>query len=247
MQTSSQLAMNKKHPDYAGLKVCVPFNRRGAAQVDLVKRDVYSVGAGTPTITVQRGGYAFSSTDVSAYLQSGNTTALWSTDLSVSCQLMIDALAGSPGVWAVGDLGLAIEASGNPHLWNGASVNWDLTASSFAFTTGVWYTIGVRYRSTPSTLSGFYVNGRRYDASGGAAYTASGGVFIGKTTQVNRETFAGKLRDFRVWNRYMPDATFERAHFDPLSFYTMPRTLIAKRFGANLGSFLPFMHPSLQS
>jgi hypothetical protein len=246
MQAGAALAVNRGHPDALGLVVCLPLSDRNINRnVDLVRGDAYTVGAGSPTKAVMPQGVGFSSTDVSAYLVGTTTTSPWVTEFSVSCQIFMNSFTGSPGLWSFGGVGLAIETTGVLSLWN-ASSNQGLTSPSSAVATNRAHTVGVSFHA--GGVQALYVDGARVAGPTSAfAFTATAEASnIGRTKQASRETCDGKIRDVRVWARVMPDATFARAHYDPLSFYRLaaPTDVSSPFLG---GQFMPFLHPALQS
>ncbi len=60
--------------------------------------------------------------------------------------------------------------------------------------------------------------------------------------------YKSKFMDVRIWNRFMPDAAFQRYLYNPRAFYTVSRASLkgvsANAFGR---MFFPFLHPALQS
>lgn len=126
-------------------------------------------------------------------------------------------------------------------------VNDNLSVFAVAGPTGVvgqHYTLGLRVRPGVANPH-LFVDGERFTVTVTPSAFSATALGIGNTASVV-QTFQGKIRDVRIWNRWMPDAAFERYYRNPLAFYQVARGATGPSFGVP-GNFFPFLHPSLTS
>jgi hypothetical protein len=166
------------------------------------------------------------------------------TDLSVSCWVTLDANLANYGVFGqtiifVGSVGFGIMPAG-AQFGIGATADISTgTGQGAAPTGGQSYQVGFSLHSAASGF--FYINGVE------TALTTF--PTIGSNQLMLGHAGAGSaitvVSDIRVWNRFMPRATFERHYSQPSLFYKQGRVgSIRGRLVANSGGFMPFLHPA---
>lgn len=247
MQTlvTQGLVLNRRHADAVGCFFAVPVMERGGDTV----RDVAwsgSKGLGQPVWTGTRS-YVNQRRGRALNISVGNTVATpstgqpWSNDFSVCATVTITTPTNQNAVVRCGGFLFGVRSiGGTVSLWdNGATV----VSNGPAITASVESTIGVRWRTgvTPD----FFLNGVRSLGDATVAITS----VATKTTiggQAAVADMVGTVRDVRIWNRFMPDATFRRYHYDPYSFYMPDESMLVSAPFLG-GQFMPFLHPSLQS
>lgn len=245
------LRINRSHPDAVGCYFALPVMERGGNTV----RDVAwngSKGLGQPAWSGTRS-YGNLRSGRAMSVSTGNTIATptagtpWVKDFSVCFSVQVSSFIASKGGFIrSGGFAIAHTASAGTLELHQDNVAVRKT-STVALSTGVYYTVGVRYRGSDNT-GAFFVNGVK------ETFTASGAVVPASfTTSVfaafNAAVATCLIRDIRIWNRFMPDVTFERYHTQPLAFYR-PRAPFGLRgvVLSNAGRyFMPFMHPSFTS
>lgn len=198
-----------------------------------------AVWTGTRSYVNLRGGRGLSLTNGN-YIGTPNTGTPWTNNFT--CFFTAQPTATQGGCYVrCGGFVIGLTAS-VLRLFNEAGTT--IATSTFAAATnGLEYALGVRYRNSDNLVT-FFKDGAKQDIAGGALVTSAVTTNL-LQWPVNSATTV-VLRDIRIWDRYMPDAAYERYYTNPHAFYTrQPLALRAPSF--NAGRFFPFMHPSLSS
>jgi hypothetical protein len=115
-----------------------------------------------------------------------------------------------------------------------------------ALTVGPRYVVGLRGKPGVANLD-LFVNGARFTVAATPSAFSATPLSLGNTVAMS-QGYKSKFMDVRIWNRFMPDAAFQRYLYNPRAFYTVSRASLkgvsANAFGR---MFFPFLHPALQS
>jgi hypothetical protein len=244
------LRINRRHPDAVGCYFAMPVEERGGETV----RDLMwsgSKGLGQPVWTGARAygnlrrGRAVS-VGLGVLVGTPLTGTPWSSDFSVCFTMNASTFATAKGGF-IRSGGFAIAHTTGVGTLELHQDNVAVRATSgVALNVNQEYVIGLRYRLSDLNVN-IYINGSRETLTAGAAVTTS--AFTTATfASFNAQAAVALIRDIRIWNRYMPDATFERYYYKPNDFYqTRPSFLKSGAASFNAGRFFPFLHPALQS
>ncbi len=246
------LRLNRRHPDAVGCYFAMPVMERGGEVVrDLAWSGSKGLGqpvwSGTRSYVNIRHGRALS-------VSSGNTVGTagsgqpWATDWSVCLTVMPTAfIAAKGGLIRSGGFAIAHTASAGTVEIHQDNVAVRATSAQ-VLVVNQPTVLGVRWRGSDNAYA-FFFNGIKESGVGGGTVTSAAtptSIFAA----FNAATITGAIRDVRIWNRFMPDVTFERYYRDPLSFYVVrpPAFKGALSSSALFGRmFFPFLHPALQS
>jgi len=162
------------------------------------------------------------------------------------CQIIMSALPGldqsaivraNKGVLGMGTTGLLQFCSS---AGGGA-----LAQGTIACAANAPLSLGLRYQTGSNALS-FFINGRREDFTSTALANASEVVEVLHGVADTRAA-VGRIRDIRIWNRYLSDEAFKRYYTNPADFYTRASIVDFRGITFKGGSFIPFLHPYLTS
>lgn len=249
MQALQYLAINPRHPDAHGCFFAAPFTERGGS---ILRDATGSRGkgkgdcliVGTPTWDRMRSGHGVVVTQGNLY-QTASGASPWTSagGISVMFRVRPDSFPGTKV--AVNCCGISIGFQAGAALWVGND-NTSTDYSIGAFTAGIEYVIGVRWTSTGTVVSSF-INGAKNTSTASFPGSVAGRIGIGANTAASDQPMA--IRDFRIWDRLLPDSAFERYYTQPQAFYVLsakyPRlsSVLLRPSGA-AGRFLPFLHPA---
>jgi len=193
-------------------------------------------------------GFAFKPN--STRLEQPSATLLRNRQLSVAFSLMMTSSLIIQGILQINGVMVCTQndASGSLVVADSGGGNQSGTAGSGLLALNLWYRIGIRIRND-ATSADFFINGVKAPITGTTTNItpAAGITQIAGCNVAGQRTLVGFLRDVRVWDAAMPDATFERYYVNPWAFYTRSRPVFKAAAGGAGGRLLPFLHPSLQS
>lgn len=253
--SSKQWVLNRNDPDAKGLVIALPLTEGGGWVSGVRER----TGRFPIKFTAQAGlldsdsvvmpwGRALS-LNGTKYLSQPTSNIAGSNGLSMSCRVVVKA-AGTV------DEGILTCSAG--WIIHGTASFASNFAIRLAGTTGVslgtvptigqMYTIGVRFTVGSSNVDAFLDGVKLATLAVGGNYTSASEVLcVGTRPDIVGRATNCNIGDVRVWNRVMPDATFERAYTRPLGLYLPTRKVLRAQVGGGSASmFFPFLHPSLQ-
>jgi len=234
------LVLNRRHPDALGCFFAVPVMERGGE----VLRDVArggSKGLGQPVWTGTRSygnlrrGRAVSINGVSNVVATPVAGTPWSKNWSCVATINASANAGPDGFIRCGGFVLSVQANVLRVFTEAGGV---VATGTMTISLNTEYAVGARWRDSDNLVT-FFVNGAKQDIAGTAIATSSVTTKIGWNSPGTG--LVGLVKDVRIWDRYMPDATFERYYYDPNSFYARMRAVqVAVLVGA-FGRMFPML------
>lgn len=231
---------NPRHPDFKGCVAAWPMVNP-LSQPNAVSR-LYPMTSTAATRKVMRHGVGYEQLSTLGY-STAATIPAWSSGFSWLIQFNQDQTGGFPReIFEVNGHIFMTEIARQVSLYTTAGTQ--KAASTTVITLGREYSLGIRFDNASGVVS-FFIDGVREDVTSvsltpsATALTVGGGSF--------RNGGSGRIRDIRLYNRPMPDSTFERYHYNPNGFYLNPQRNWWKAVSFNAGRFMPFMHPALQS
>lgn len=238
------LSLNRHHPDAPGCFFAAPCNEKGGTLIhDVSGRRGKGLGS-----CVIAGATAATSSNLFRYgsgltvsntisFATGTGVAPWTTTGGVSMMAVvrIDSLP---------NIGVALRCCGitfGPTAGGAWFVGNDGTSSDFSAgvaAAGNEYVIGVRFASGTNNTS-IFINGVKF--TGTASFPgATSTVPLGVATSLGAASLNGIIRDIRMWDRSLPDVSFERYYYKPWDFYVPTKSILLRRRALNTGMFFPF-------
>lgn len=251
--------LNRAHPDAKGLVIALPLSEgKGTDFRDRtgVFKDLWSSTGGmvgTDWGNAQRGVGLKSIANSHGLLQNVSRVVS-SGDLSFACSVMIFTYGALGSILLrTSNIVFLITAAGHPQISNDAGTITGAVAGGPVLNVNTFHTLGFRLQAG-TTASDCFIDGfKQAMPAASANWTLSA-----TTSSIANWPIGGAnwnpsyiISDIRVWNRFMPDSTFERMYREGRSKLYLPtfrpflRTVVAGAgFRAN---FFPFLHPSLTS
>jgi hypothetical protein len=239
MQITPTIRVNRAHPDARGCFFAVPVIRGGDIHeaTGWVSKGLGRVKwTGTPSYRNHPSGFAVKPSANTNYIGTPGSGTPWTNAFTVVARVIVD-----PG-WAAGNgivrVGGGIFALGTTNFGAWADSGAGNSQTGPAIVAGVEVAVGYRFRTSDNNLDWFQ-NGVKTGSGTLAITTVSVPTEIGRFPPGTGMT--GSIRDVRVWDRYMPDATFERYYTNPNAFYLPSRPPLFARPTGALGRLTPML------
>jgi len=247
-------SINRSHPDAPACVVAIPFVERGGTVV----RDVAARGRGSGAIsgtggllnsdwTTHRFGHGLSVAGGTGVLAANAVNLSKGDGMAVMCAVTWRAINASfSAIVATSGWMFVNDNSGNGAITYSNTGGTNYVVGSQAPTVGVAYRVGIRFRTGVAGSLETFMNGVK------ASLVLTPSAFASSATKIaSTSVFAGTndmiISDVRIFDRWMPDAAFERNYRTPNAFYIQPRPVLRRPAAGGAGSmFFPFLHPSLQ-
>jgi hypothetical protein len=241
------IKLNLRHPDARNCVFAAPLNEHGGNNPrDLSRRSGLGTLAwtGTPGFGRMRSGRAMDTGGGNNFVATAGSGGVYNHQWTVMMRVQPVTVVTQVTIIRVGGFSIFDNINQIRILNDGITASIDFPAG-FGLTAGVENVLGFRWNDSDTKCVGF-INGFKSSPAGTLALAAvSHPIAFGQWNATY--PWNGMIRDVRIWDRMLPDASFERYYYEPNSFYTRGTVSIARALSFNAGRFFPFLHPALQS